>query len=187
MGVSTLGKIKGFVRPEVITYYIRKNYDSNAISDIKMEKRDAKFLYPPHKTLYGHKFNPSYEKYHYCNFVGRITFSYKGEERSLFYYYTTVNFHEGAKYYEEIGLMEMVESETTYINLGCYGKSEEIITDLVSNLGGGWVDVNDCDDIPYAFIEATPDSAINVEYQIASKEEAEKRLSMMLGYAVVIE
>ena len=48
----------------------------------------------------------------------------------------------------------MVNSETTTITLGCWGSSVEIIKELVSHFGGGWIDENDCDEKEYYFLPA---------------------------------
>lgn len=84
---------------------------------------------------------------------GFINFKYKEEDRRLFYSYDNLNSFENLKYYSKYGLENMVMAETTYLSLGCWGSSIEIIRELVAHFGGGWLDENDCDDKVYYLIE----------------------------------
>jgi hypothetical protein len=46
----------------------------------------------------------------------------------------------------------MIKSEKTHLSLGNWGSSVEILESIVKKFGG-WLDENDCDNIPYRYIE----------------------------------
>lgn len=75
----------------------------------------------------------------------------------------------------------MVLSETTYISLGFWGSSVEIIKEIVSYFGGGWVDENDCDDKEYYPIEVNTDGSIKPIQYVTMNDIYEK-----FGSVVVI-
>ena len=74
------------------------------------------------------------------------------EVRDMFCLYCNVNFYENLSYYEEFNLEDMVKAETTFLSLGKWGHSVEIIKAIAEHFGG-WVDENDCDDIPYYWVK----------------------------------
>lgn len=157
MGCDTHGKIKGYVRHEEIFNFIRQKYDENATMSIKKEIVCALSKYNDDEyELNAH----SEDKENWYNIYGRIDFKYKGEDRSIFYSYSNVNFFENLDYYSEHGLEDMVKSETTYLSLGYWGSSVEIIKEMVAQFGEGWIDKNDCDDQPYEPVEVNADSSI---------------------------
>ena len=145
MGCDTIGKVKGFVKPDDLLNYIRENWDINAEGDIA-----RKVMRPFAECNYTCKLNESCEKdTEWYIISGFIYFMHEGEFRQLFYNYSNVNFYENIHYYSPLGLTKMVETETTTVSLGFHGKSVEIIKELVSHFGGGWMDENDCDDEEY--------------------------------------
>lgn len=147
MSVDTTGKLLGFISHEDILSYIQKNYDPNARCNVKYTD------YGDIDALGTYKINPhSTSKTEHYIFAGFIYFNYKGEDRMMFYDYSNVNFLESMEYYTKYNLKNMVEAETTYVSLGCYGYSVEIIQDLLHAFHGGWIDENDCDDILYYFV-----------------------------------
>lgn len=149
MSVSTCGKIKGYIKAEDLCNFIRENWDVNVVNTINKEIivpiSDLKqnFLFNEHST----------DNNNWYSFYGHIIFKYKNESRRLFYSYNNVNFLENLNYYSKHNLEDMVKAETTYISLENWGSSAEIITELIKNFGGGWLDENDCDDNQYYFIE----------------------------------
>lgn len=80
-------------------------------------------------------YNINHDERFECD-MGRIEFKYKKEERSLFY--TT---SEG----EEESLYDYEKEPHAYIQLGMWGASEYILTEIIKCFGG-YLDVNDCDD-----------------------------------------
>ena len=76
---------------------------------------------------------------------GFIKFNDGDENRNIYYDYQNINSYE--KLDENI-----VKSETTFLNLGCYGNSVEIMKGIAQEFGG-WLDENDCDDIPPYWID----------------------------------
>ena len=150
MGRDTYGKIKGRISPEEIVRVIKEKFGVEAVSEVKThvyEKLDnLDFTF----RVYGTSDNLE------CDH-GFITFELNGNKRMLFYSYNNINICENLNYYKENypdrpDLEEMVKSEKTHIGLGCWGNSVEIIETIVSAFGG-WVDDNDCDEIPYRKIE----------------------------------
>ena len=142
MGCNTIGRIKGFVKHEDLLNYIKEKWDPNAESDIT-----KKVMRPFAECNYTCKLNESCESdTDWYIISGFIYFRYKGESRQLFYNYSNVNFYENIRYYSPLGLIKMVEAETTTVSLGFHGKGVEIIKELVSHFDGGWIDENDCDD-----------------------------------------
>jgi hypothetical protein len=150
MGVDTKGRIKGRISPKEIVRVIKEKFGVDAVSDVK-----------PHD--YGKLDDLDFTFEHYGNNGnwiidhGFICFEINGDRRMLFYHYSNINIYENLTYYkkefpERVDLEEMVKSETTNISLGCWKNSVEIIEAIVSAFGG-WVDDNDCDDVPYRRIE----------------------------------
>jgi hypothetical protein len=169
MGVDTHGKIKGFIKHEEILNFIRQKWDTNATHNVQ-----KKLNGPISGVTWEYKMNEHSEDNENWYYVsGFIRFDYLEEERMLFYMYDNVNHLENMDYYEPKGLSDMVKAETTYLSLGCWGSSVDIIKELVAHFGGGWVDDNDCDEVPYYTVESKQDENINpVKY--VSMEEIRK-------------
>lgn len=145
MGSVTRAKLLGHVKEEEIINYIYHNWDKDVRNGIK---------YYSYNDWKGKDFiKKTYEEDMYER-SGFITFKYKGEYRNLFYCYNSYNTYENLDYYKEYGLENMVKSETTYISLGYYGDSVEIIKELVSYFGG-WFELDDCDNQSYYYIPST--------------------------------
>lgn len=82
-----------------------------------------------------------------CN---TIYFNYnKIEERQLWIFKNT----DKTFTLEGFGELTVSEGRNTTFDLGYWGHSVEIINDLVSHFGGGFVDFNDCDDISYEIVK----------------------------------
>lgn len=168
MSVDTYGRISGYISNYDVLNYIRHKYDPNAKSYVRTEMRgsvkDLTFpveLYDPTDT------DVVVES-------GFIEFEAYGNCRSLFYYHVNYNCFENLEYYRERGLEDMVKTHTTHVGLGCYGNSEEIITNIVSHFGGGWVDENDCDDEPYHRVGPMVDDKVPPVIRVTMKEIEEK-------------
>lgn len=170
MGVDTLGKIKGFVRHEEILNFIRQKWDKNARDGV--EKRiDC----PISECNWKHKINEHNEdNENWYTTYGFISFKYNKEDRMLFYSYSNINSYDNLEYYSKNNLQDMVESETTYISLGYWGSSVEIIKEIVAHFGGGWIDENDCDDKEYYPIELKEDGSIKPVKYVTMEEIYEK-------------
>jgi len=170
MGVDTNGKIKGFVRHEEILNFIRQKYDKNVSCNIERNS---------HKSLsditWDYKLNEHSDSNTewYC-ISGFIYFNYKGEARSLFYMYDNIYHLESNEYYEEHDLSELINAETTYLSLGCWGASVDIIKEIIENFGGGWLDENDCDDTPYYKVAYNKDETISPVVYVTMSEIREK-------------
>lgn len=161
MSVDTHGKIKGFIRHEEILNFIKQKWDKNARSDI--EKR---INHPISECKWNIKVNEhSEDNENWYTIGGFIRFKYNGEDRMMFYMYENINHLENVRYYVNHGLKDMALSETTYLSLGCWGSSVEIIKEIVAHFGGGWIDENDCDDKEYYPVEMNPDGSVKpVQY-----------------------
>lgn len=150
MGCDTCGKIKGFVRHEDILNFIKRKWDINA-----KDKVEKYIMQPISELDWKYKFNEhSEDNENWYTLHGFISFKYNEEERALLYDYDNINQYENFEYYSKYGLREMVESEITFLSLGYWGSSVEIITEIVKYFGGGWVNDNDCDDEKYYPVEA---------------------------------
>ena len=161
MGVDTHGIIKGFVRPEEVFNFIRQKWDKNTTNGV-----NKRVNCPISECNWDYKINEhSEDNENWYTTCGFICFKYKEEDRMLFYNYDNLNSFENLEYYSKYGLEYMVRTETTYLSLGCWGSSVEIIRELVAHFGGGWLDENDCDDKEYYPIELKEDGSIKpVEY-----------------------
>lgn len=156
MGCDTHGKIKGYARHEDILNFIRQKWDKNAKG--KVEKSVCN---PISKCDWKFKINEHSEDVdNWYTICGFISFKYYGEDRMLSYSYSNLNHYENLEYYSKCGLSELVESETTFISLGCWGSSVDIIKEIVAHFGGGWVDDNDCDDEEYYSVNVAVDKSI---------------------------
>ena len=151
MGCDTIGRIKGFVSHQNLSNFIKEKYDKNVVDHV------VRYVMKPISECdWKHKINEhSEDEINWYNDHGFIYFKYDGEKTALFYDYNNINHYENEKYYSAYGLADMVESETTYINLGIIdsesGKENvKILKEIISHFGGGWLDNNDCDDeLPY--------------------------------------
>ena len=150
MGIDTIAKIRGRVTPKQIVDTIKELFDVDVKNEVvrhKYEKlNDLDFPF----RNYGD------EDYWFSDF-GSIVFTYNGENRMLFYSYDNINVYENIKYYKEkcpdrTDIHKMIKSEKTHLSLGNWGSSVEILENIVKKFGG-WIDDNDCDDIPYRYIE----------------------------------
>lgn len=141
MGQDTRGRLIGRVKPEDVLNYVRDHYDQNAgINIISCD--------------YGKVADKNYIKEVYddsglwkCT-NGFIDFEYAGDKYSMFYCYENINAYENLDYYEPLGLECMVKQETTKLVLPYWKNSVKIMKNIVGCFGG-WVDDNDCDDVPY--------------------------------------
>ena len=150
MGVDTRGRIIGRVTVEQIIDTIKELYNVEVVNDTK------KIIYDNLKDI-DFPFRNYGDAYFWWTESGFIEFTVNGEQRQLFYYYDNINTYENIDYYKENfpereDLRTMVKSETTSISLGNWGLSVEIIEAIVKKFGG-WIDENDCDEIPYRYVE----------------------------------
>lgn len=144
MSIATIGKLKGHITIEQVLQFVRDTYDKDA----RIFFRDTTDWdeSPAIKERYD-------DSGRWIGNTCSIAFNLPDDgERMLFYCYENVNFYENLEYYQEHGLGDMVKAETTYISLGCWGHSVDIMKAIVSNFGG-WLDENDCDDVVFYEIE----------------------------------
>lgn len=156
MGVDTRVKLMGYVEAEAIASWIGNNIDKNVklcketVLNITRKEfleytnsGDIKEYYGADRTLW------SKSRW--------ITFTYNGQERTIFYYYSPLNWYENLEYYEPLGLADMVKSETTTLSLGCNEDAKVLLEEIVKAFGG-WIDYNDCDDEDYVKFEKGSDT-----------------------------
>lgn len=156
MGMDTIGKIKGYIRHEEIFNFIKQKYDKNAKDCVTLNVNR-----PLNKCNWEYTINEhSEDNENWYDISGFIYFDNNGEQRMLFYNYSNINCLENIDYYAEWHLEDMVRSETTHISLGYHGNSVNIIKEIIAHFGGGWIDENDCDDIPYYPVEVNKDGSI---------------------------
>ena len=163
MGVDTKVRLIGEVKAETLANWIKANISEDVKlsneNSIRMtrkeflnhvEKGDIKEFYGKDKTLWSR--------------ANWIIFNYNGRERTMFYYYSPINWYENLEFYEPLGLANMIKSETTTLSLGCNEDAKYILTEITKAFGG-WIDYNDCDDEPYVRINndgETPEAAKHI-------------------------
>lgn len=160
MGADTKGYIKGYVSADEIVNFIRQKYDTNVNNGVKTDKYDK---------LSNLDFNfikqPNHENdSKWALTSGFISFEYNGNKRSLFYSYQNINPYENLEWYKETYpeysyLPDMIKSERVSLSLGYDEDAVKIMNDILSYFGG-WIDVNDCDDIPYIPVECNSNDKI---------------------------
>ena len=166
MGRDTVAKLKGYVPIEDIFNFVREKYDKYAtmtLTDTKMGLiKDKDFI----KESYG-------KSQYWHSYTGNINFKNGETYRNIFYSYNNVNSYENLEHYSEYGLEDMVKSETTFISLGCFGNSKEIIESITKHFGG-WFDADDCDGEPYVFIGQNADLDIKPVIKVTMQDIYEK-------------
>lgn len=151
MSVETKVNLMGYVEAEAIASWIRDKIDKNVklgketILNITHEEFQKYVDSGKIKEYYGTD-RTLWSKGNWINFI------YNGRQRTMFYHYSPLNWYENLKYYEPLGLADMVKSETTRISLG-HDKDAEYIMDRITKAFGGWIDYNDCDDEDYVKFE----------------------------------
>lgn len=143
MSYDTILRLKGHITTEQIVDYIDEHYKfiSNSIKEENCGSLS--------------EYNWVKEKYDDSNewkiTNGFITFNDCEENKNIFYLYQNINSYENLEYYSEYNLEDMVKSEITFLILGCYN-SVEIMQGIAQEFGG-WLDEDDCDDIPPYWID----------------------------------
>lgn len=154
MGCDTELKARGHVSAGDLCKYLAKKYG-------KVGSEITRYTTPIGEIDYNYKLNPGHEKddmrYRDYGYIDFKAMTEEGKEvvRSVFYYYSNTNPLENLEYYKELGLEEMVLTETTTISLGAWGDSVDILKDIAKAFGGGWLDENDCDEYPYYYVEGS--------------------------------
>jgi hypothetical protein len=144
MGVDTKVRLKGHVKNQDILEFIRNTYDKDAyVSNWRVDNFDE---IPSIKERYD-------DSGRWLTEVCFIVFKHpKDGLREMFYMHSNVNFHENLEYYEQFNLTDMVKSEVTYLSLGHWASSVDILKTIAAHFGG-WLDENDCDDNPYYWVD----------------------------------
>lgn len=86
---------------------------------------------------------------------------HQGQELWLHYYYNNINHLENLEYYKNLGLEEMERSEYTSLILEYFEDSAAIMQNIIEHFGGGWLDKNDQDGIP--FVELKGEQSMQTE------------------------
>lgn len=162
MGVDTKVNLMGRVDAEVIAEWIKEHIDKDVklapasiirITEAEYNKfitsGDLKESYLDDKTFWS---------------VSRwIMFNYNGRPRTIFYYYSALNWHENLNYYKPLGLADMVVSETTGLSIG-YDEDAKTVMEGIVKAFGGWIDYNDSDDEEFVKFEKGSDTPITVKH-----------------------
>ena len=145
MSVDTRGYIKGWVSDKEIMRILKYKYGVKAESGVVDHTKGliSEITWP-----YRHFGNDN----RYLVYYGFISFVLpNGEQRQIFYHYSNVSDKEEDQYYIKQGLEKMVHTHKTYISLGCWGSSVQILKDIIEEFGG-WIDENDCDDKSFYYV-----------------------------------
>lgn len=145
MSTDTVGRIRGYITADAICAYIQKRWDLTAESNVTRNN-----ILSIKKVTWEYLVNEHNEdsEYWYVD-TGIIKFCYQGQELWLHYCYNNINHLENLEYYEKLGLEEMERSEYTNLILGYFEDSAAIMQDIIKHFGGGWMDENDQDGIPF--------------------------------------
>lgn len=174
MGVCTKGRLNGYVKPEYILNYIKQKYDLNALMKISVhdfgKKSDMDFIV---KT-----FDDSER---WITEEGRISFMDGNDPRELVYYHDNILERDEFEYFKSTGIEELTKQETTGVSLGAWGRSVDIMKDIVSQFGG-WIDENDSDDQSFYPILRSEDENITPVFHVTMQEVYEK-----FGGVVIID
>lgn len=146
MSVDTHARLDGHISPEAIMEVIQKLYGEYGSVQIINRDTDDWEEIPAIMERYDDSGRWRTEK---CFILFHTS---DHALRQMFYMYLNVNFYENLRYYEQFGLENMVKAETTFLSLGKWGQSIDIMK-AVTEQFGGWVDEDDCDDTPYYRIE----------------------------------
>lgn len=157
MSTDTVGRIKGYITADAICEYIKKSWDLTAESNVtrsnisSIKKITWDYLVNEH----------SEDSERWYTDAGIIKFCYQGQELWLHYCYNNINHLENLEYYKNLGLEKMERSEYTSLILGYFEDSAAIIKDIIEYFGGGWMDENDQDGIP--FVELKGEQSMQTE------------------------
>jgi hypothetical protein len=177
MSVDTKVRLKGYVEIEAILEFVRNKFDANA--DIFM-KSITEYDDDVVKEFYEKGIiADSYAEKPYI-MSGYVVFNYNNSKRMMFVSYDSLNFSENLKFYKSVGLEDMVNAETTFLNLGYNDDAVKIMTEIVKAYGG-WIDYNDSDDEEYVYFEAGAEVPKKVRH-VTMKEVYEK-----FGEVVIID
>lgn len=176
MGCDTNSKLIGHIYPEQIFDFVKNNFDPNATMKSETTIYDSIDDLPFVEEVYD---DSGLWKTKY----GYIYFTYKNENRKISYFYDNINSYDNLDYYTEKNLADMVKAETTYISLGSWGASVEIIKAITSYFGG-WLDENDCDDKDPYWIKGSH-SVSDKDYSII--HVTRDQLNEKFGGVVVID
>ena len=151
MSVDAKVRLRGYISPEEICYYIKKKYNTDVENTVEIH--DYGLITP--EMRHGDNIIKRGITHHISQH-GFINFKICGqngeeENRQLFYIYDNIISLSDLEYYISEGLENMVRSETTYLMLGYWGNAVAILKDMAMEYGG-WLDENDCDDKPYYYI-----------------------------------
>lgn len=162
MSVDTRVRLVGRIEAEAVAEWIKANVDKDVKLaefyvtrikeeeyDIYIEENKIKASYSDDKTLW--------------SISNWIMFNYNNRRRTIFYYYSPLNWYENLEYYKPLGLEEMVKSETTYLSMGCDRDSKNLMETIVKAFGG-WIDYDDCDDEEYVKFEKDSDTPTIVRH-----------------------
>lgn len=182
MSIETKGLIKGHVFPVKIIDFIQKHYDENVNADI-------------HETVYKSIKNDVHVFYSKdcipTTTSGFIFFKYNGKERMMFYIYNNYNLFENLEYYsdmedEYVGITKVVTEEYTNIWLGRDDDAKKIIREIIGHFGGGWIDDDDCDNMPYVPVEPITDYVPIFSKNISVDLSAEKLRGFLFNMIIGI-
>lgn len=145
MSTDTIGRIKGYITADAICEYIKKHWDLTAESNVTRSNISS-----IKKITWDYLVNEHSEdsEYWYAD-TGIIKFCCQGQELWLHYYYHNINHLENLEYYKNLGLEEMECSEYTSLTLRYFEDSAAIMQNIIEYFGGGWLDKNDQDGIPF--------------------------------------
>lgn len=146
MSVDCKGLIIGEIAIQEVYEVIRKKFDDNATFDIT-----DRFIIESD----------------YID-AGVVIFTFNGEKRSLHIFYSSSQ-------YDVKNISDNIDKTNNYtqLSLGSWGNSEKIMTEIIKEFGG-YLDINDCDDIGYKMVECEKSLQLRPVIHITYKELCDK-------------
>lgn len=143
MSVVTNGEIRGYISPVLVESYLKEHYSNVTMSSFKH--------YVLADDVQENIKNRLEKKYIFADPIftedAEFFFNDNGQERRLFMcYFSYADLDDIEELDPEFNQVEieMKQTETTYFSIGYNGNAVEIMRNLVTSFGGGWLSENDC-------------------------------------------
>lgn len=149
MGADTVGRIKGYIPLNLIAEYIGDIDGMDVTNGVSRHYLHDGFLDDLEREGKKYALNDHAEGDRVYSDYGFIN----TDSTNIFYNYESVNYFENEKYYNRLGLSDMVSAEVTCILARVNTRNLNLIRGILSRFGGGWLDEDDCDGVPPYWVD----------------------------------